>query len=198
MDCLPTPGAARRRTAEGLLTLTVLGSLEDVAGIVHPGAVNRESVHEPPAARVPGPAGFAATGAWLRAAFTDIRFPVDEALSDGDLLVTHGTMSGRHTGPFVLYGVGGSVERVFTPTGRTFTVTHTHWLRVVDGLIVEHWANRDDQGQALQLGWTPPSPLYLVRCARATRAARLQQEHTAIGCRHVTNAAPGYREPFSR
>ncbi len=111
MDGLSTQGAGRRATAEGLLTLTVLGSLQDVAGIVHPEAVNRESVHEPPAARVPGPAGFAATGAWLQAAFTDIRLAVDEALSDGDLLVTHGTMSGRHTGPFVVYALDGSVER---------------------------------------------------------------------------------------
>ncbi len=131
-----------------MLTLTALSSLQDVARIVHPAAVNRESVHEPPAARVPGPAGFAATGEWLRAAFTDIRFAVDEALSDGDLLVTHGTMSGRHTGPFVVYAPDGSVERVFAPTGHAFNVTHTHWLRLVDDHIVEHWANRDSTGSS--------------------------------------------------
>ena len=41
-----------------------------------------------------------------------------------------------------------------------------------DGQVVEHWANRDDMGTALQLGWIPPSPAYLVRMARATRQAR--------------------------
>ena len=33
-------------------------------------------------------------------------------------------------------------------------------------------ANRDDLGTAAQLGWTPPSPLYLVRMLLATRRAR--------------------------
>ena len=37
---------------------------------------------------------------------------------------------------------------------------------------VEHWANRDDMGTAAQLGWVPPSPLYLLRMARAKRRAR--------------------------
>ena len=39
-----------------------------------------------------------------------------------------------------------------------------------DGLVAEHWAVRDDQGMALQLGWVPPSPWYLLRCAVATLA----------------------------
>jgi hypothetical protein len=26
-----------------------------------------------------------------------------------------------------------------------------------DGLVVEHWANRDDLGMAMQLGWFDPS-----------------------------------------
>jgi len=34
----------------------------------------------------------------------------------------------------------------------------TPWFRVGDGKLVEHHADRDDLGQALQLGWfEPPS-----------------------------------------
>ena len=38
-----------------------------------------------------------------------------------------------------------------------------------DGLIAEHWANRDDLGQAAQLGWIPPSPVFLLRGALLKR-----------------------------
>lgn len=48
-------------------------------------------------------------------------------------------------------------------------MTQSHWFRVVDGLIVEHWANRDDLGTARQLGWMPPTPVYLVKMVRAKR-----------------------------
>ncbi|MDE1853287.1 MAG: ester cyclase [Thaumarchaeota archaeon] len=32
------------------------------------------------------------------------------------------------------------------------SVQHIHLFRVVDGKIVEHWANRDDLGAARQVG----------------------------------------------
>jgi hypothetical protein len=46
------------------------------------------------------------------------------------------------------------------------------WFRLEDGLIIEHWANRDDLGLVRQLGWIPPSPGYLLRMARAKRQER--------------------------
>ena len=45
------------------------------------------------------------------------------------------------------------------------------WFRIKDGKIFEHWATRDDLGQARQLGWLPPSPGYLIRSAVAKRQA---------------------------
>ena len=45
-------------------------------------------------------------------------------------------------------------------------------LRMRDGLVIEHWANRDDLGMGQQLGWNPPTPLYLARMLVATRRAR--------------------------
>jgi len=63
------------------------------------------------------------------------------------------------------------VDNVFPPTGRTFAMTQSHWFRLEDGRIIEHWANRDDLGMARQLGWIPPSPAFLVKMARAKRRA---------------------------
>lgn len=148
------------------------GTLDDLRAVVHPEARNREAAQEPPACRGTGPEAFWATALWLRSAFDELAFGVDTVLVDGDLAVTHGTMSGRHTGDFEIWTPDGRIERVFAPTGRRFEVHHAHFARFADGMVVEHWAVRDDQGQALQLGWVPPTPGYLLRCARATRRAR--------------------------
>jgi hypothetical protein len=81
-------------------------------------------------------------------------------------------MSGRHTGPFVTYRPDGPVDTAMPPTGKPFSVTQTHWFRVADGKVIEHWANRDDLTLAKQLGWIPPSPAFLLRMALAKRRAR--------------------------
>ena len=93
-------------------------------------------------------------------------------VAEGDLVVVHATMSGEHTGTFVSYGADGRPTQAFPPTGKRFASTQSHWFRVADGKVIEHWANRDDLGTATQLGWTPPSPLYIVRMLLATRKAR--------------------------
>ncbi len=62
------------------------------------------------------------------------------------------------------------------PAGKAFAVTQTHWFRTRDGMITEHWANRDDLAMARQAGWVPPSPRFPLRAAPAKRRA---QKHTA-------------------
>jgi predicted ester cyclase len=147
------------------------GTHDDLARVVHPDAVNREAKDEPPAASTPGPDGFWATALWLRAAFADLAFEVHEVVASGDLIAIHNTMSGRHTGDMVMYA-DGKVVSVMPPTGRRFASTQTHWFRMRDGLVVEHWANRDDIGTAQQLGWIPPTPLFLLRGYLAKRRHR--------------------------
>lgn len=158
--------------AEQAIRATMAGSLAELAAVVGPDAVNREANAEPPATRGTGPAAFHATGEWLRAAFSDLAWTTETEVVDGDLVVTYGNMSGRQTGEFVVWTPDADVERAFVPTGKTFSVRQAHFQRIVDGKVIEHWAVRDDQGMAMQLGWIPPTPGFLFRCARATKRAR--------------------------
>jgi predicted ester cyclase len=148
------------------------GTLDDFHALYTPDAVNREARTEPPDTRGTGPAALYATARWLRTAFSDLAWDIHDVAHDHDLVVVHATMSGRQTGPFVAYQPDGTVAAVFPPRGRTFAVTQTHWFRMRNGKVAEHWANRDDLGMGQQLGWNPPTPLYLARMLLATRRAR--------------------------
>lgn len=148
------------------------GTLAEFRSLYTEDAVNREARAEPPEARGTGPAALFASALWLRAAFSDLAWEVHEVVHDDELVVIHSTMSGRQTGLFVSYGPDAQVAAAFPPRGRSFAVTQTHWLRMRDGRVAEHWANRDDLGMGEQLGWTPPTPLYLGRMLLATRRER--------------------------
>lgn len=163
---------ASRDVALRSIKIMADGVPADFDAVIAPSAINREDAIEPPACRVGGPAGFHAAALWLRGAFADLSHEINHVVAEGELVVVDATMSGRHVGDFLLYDADGRVERAFAPTGKTFAVRQTHWLRLADRMVVEHWAVRDDLGQNLQLGWVPPTPVYLLRCARAARRAR--------------------------
>jgi predicted ester cyclase len=162
------PCAIARRSVQIMAT----GSFADFEEVVHPDARNREDVDEPPDSRGRGPAAFYATARWLRAAYADLRHEIHDVVAEGDIVVMHTTMSGRHTGDFVAYDADARPAQVFPPTGKRFATTQSHWFRIADGKVIEHWANRDDLGTATQLGWAPPSPLYMIKMFLATRRAR--------------------------
>lgn len=145
------------------------GERADFDELYTPAAIDRENVVQPPPSRVPGPAGFWSTAQWLRTAFADLRYEVHHVIADGDLVAVNSTMSGDHVSPIAFYTTAGAVDAVFPPTGRSFAMAQSHWFRVRDGRIAEHWATRDDLGTAKQLGWIPPTPAYLVKMARAKR-----------------------------
>jgi len=157
------------------MQIMVDGTRSDFDEVVHPDAVNREAKDEPPETRGRGPAAFYATALWLREWFDEWAFDVHDVIAEGDLVVVHNTMSGVHSGTAVFYGVDGRVEQAMPPTGKRFATTQTHWLRIRDGKVIEHWANRDDQGMAMQLGWLPPTPWFLLRAVLATRRARRRE-----------------------
>jgi predicted ester cyclase len=130
----------------------------EASAIIAPTMHNDESVVEPPAARQPGVAGARATYDWLHTAYTDLHWLIHRVVAEDDWVAAHTTMSGRQHGPFATFTADGAVGQVFPATGRSFEVSQTHWFRIAHGQLIEHRADRDDLGQALQLGWFGPPP----------------------------------------
>lgn len=120
------------------------GNMDAAEEYVHPEFVN----HEAAAHRPPGPEGARQTVGWIRDAFSDFRFDVQDAIAEEDRVVLRVQMSGRHTSPFMS----------FPATGKSFSVQHIHIFRVADGKLVEHWAVRDDLGMGAQLGLFESGP----------------------------------------
>jgi predicted ester cyclase len=79
---------------------------------------------------------------WLLSVFPDHRFDVEDVVADGGTVALRGTMTGTHEGELV--GIA--------PTGKRVAALQSHWFRVVDGKLAEHWAVRDDLGMLRQLG----------------------------------------------
>jgi len=141
------------------------GDVELAKASIHPEHVNHEAPDHPPACRQPGIPGFLATGAWLRLAFSDLRFELTELVTEGDRCIAHVVMSGRQTGPFVVFPPQGRPV-AFPPTGATFAVRQCHLFTIQDGLHADHAAVRDDLGMLTQLGHLPPTPRVAARMVR--------------------------------
>lgn len=78
-------------------------------------------------------------------------FSIHEMVAEGDWVACRATVTGRHDSRPSM-PVGNGVYSISEPRGRTYTIQHIHLFKIVDGQIVEHWANRDDLGAARQLG----------------------------------------------
>ena len=60
------------------------------------------------------------------------------------------------------YGEAGAVRQAMPPTTKTFAATQSHWFRLADGKVIEHWANRDDLAMAEQLRMDYPQKTTLT------------------------------------
>lgn len=114
-------------------------------------------------------------------------------------------MSGRHIAPFVSYDKDAQPAQVFPATGKQFASRQTHWFRVADGMVIEHWADRDDLGTATQLGWIPPSPWYTVTLVHRAHAAGVPPGPTGRAASPAVQPVivlspvrPEYRRPARR
>ena len=123
------------------------GDVELAEQIIATGFVNEEAEDDPDDVerQLHGPAGFLATSRWLRDAFSDLRFEIQETIAEGDTVMAAAVMTGRHTGPF----------NGIAPTGRPIAHKQVHIFTIGDGQISRHRAVRDDLGLLLQLGWRP-------------------------------------------
>jgi predicted ester cyclase len=91
--------------------------------------------------------------------FPDVKMAPLNIVAEGDWVVAHCMFSGTHKGvgqiPFVHEGLLAGVS----PTGKSFKTQHIHMFRMEGGLIVEHWAVRNDFGMAMQLGLLPEAAI---------------------------------------
>jgi ketosteroid isomerase-like protein len=168
-------------SARSIFKVIETGDPALAAEVVDPGFRNREAVSSPAACATRGPAGVLATSAWMRSAFTDLRFPVlDTAVDDesGQVFVrVH--MQGRHTGPFVLFR-DGKLDKILLPTGRKLDYEQIHVLATRDGKVVGHEAVRDDLTMLGQLGALPPTPAGASRLVAWKLTGRAQRAAAAV------------------
>ncbi|MEU7631508.1 ester cyclase [Nocardia sp. NPDC049220] len=162
--------------AHGLFRILETGDSALAADVVAADFHNRDAVVSPPACAIPGPAGVLASGAWMRSAFSDLRFPVLGSARNEEQIWLRLRMQGRHTGPFVRFR-DGVLDQAVPPTGREIDFEQIHVLDLRDGKVIRHEAVRDDITMLGQLGVFPPDPATAVRMlswrltGRASRAA---------------------------
>jgi predicted ester cyclase len=123
------------------------GDVELAVQIIAADFVNEEAEDDPEDVerRQHGPAGFLATSRWLRDAFSNLHFELQETLAEGGTVMAAAVMTGQHTGMF----------NGIAPTGKSITHKQVHIFTIADNQITHHRAVRDDLGLLFQLGWRP-------------------------------------------
>lgn len=160
----------------GLFKVLETGDPELAAQVVHPDFRNREAAVAPSACDLPGPAGVLASSAWMRHAFTNLRFPILETAHNDTQIWVRLRMQGTHQGPFVRFR-DGDLDQAIPPTAQEIDFEQIHVLDVSDGKVIRHEAVRDDITMLGQLGVFPPRPAVALRLigwkisGKAARAA---------------------------
>ena len=97
--------------------------------------------------RVNGPQAMRATAEWLLAQFPDLHMTIEAMIAEGDTVAVRILSEGTNLG---------ALNGVVPPTGKRFKARQSHWFRVADNKLVEHWATREDLPAMLQLGIIQP------------------------------------------
>lgn len=100
--------------------------------------------------RVNGPEAMKGTARWLLAQFPDLHMEIEAIVAEGDLVVCRVRSRGTNKG---------ALSDAVPATNKSFEATASHWFRVANGRLAEHWSARDDLTAMLQLGVvTRPAP----------------------------------------
>jgi len=97
--------------------------------------------------RVNGPAATRQTAQWLLAQFPDLQMTIEAIVAEGDTVAVRVLSEGTNLGP---------LNGMVPATGKRFAARQSHWFRVADGKLAEHWATREDLPAMLQLGVVQP------------------------------------------
>lgn len=120
---------------EGLMAVTFTEPAPPPFSSDSPGAVN-------------GPKAMRGTCTWLLEQFPDLTMTVEMMIAEGDLVAALVWAEGTNRG---------KLNGFLPPSGRPFEYRQTHWFRVRDARLCEHWATRNDLAAMLQHGVvTPP------------------------------------------
>lgn len=104
--------------------------------------------HNPPPFQGPatGIEGARHAFSYALGAFSGFRHEIEDQFADGDHVITRITGYGTHSGEFM--GI--------PATGREVKMEGIAIHRIVDGQLVEHWAQVDSTSLLMQLGAIPP------------------------------------------
>jgi steroid delta-isomerase-like uncharacterized protein len=94
-----------------------------------------------------GPGGYLAIIGMMREGFPNVRWTMEEMVSEGDKVAARFTMRGTHQGPF--FGV--------PPTGTEIVVQALNLYHLADGQIVEEHGHPDMLSLLRQIGALPPT-----------------------------------------
>lgn len=97
--------------------------------------------------RVNGPQAMRGTVEWLLAQFPDLYMTIEAMVAEGDTVAVRVLSQGTNLG---------ALNGLMPPTGKRFSARQSHWFRVADGRLAEHWATREDLPTMLQLGIIQP------------------------------------------
>jgi len=102
----------------------------------------------PPPGMPSGREGLKAIARAMRAAFPDLKNTVDLQVAEGDLVAGKITYTGTMKSD--LFGM--------KATGKQATWTESHFVRVKNGKVIEHWGDIDQLSMLRQLGLAPAPP----------------------------------------
>ena len=138
-----------RRFFEELFTQGDLSCCEEIAAETYVEHAVAPFGRDAPGA-VDGPSHLRNTAQWLREQFPDVVMAIESMVEEGDLVAVRVLSHGTNLGP---------LNGVIPPTGRRFTAYQSHWFRIADDRLAEHWATRDDLPAMIQLDVVrPPGP----------------------------------------
>ena len=80
---------------------------------------------------VSGPDHLRNTVNWLVEQYPDMTMHIEELICEGNRVACRVRSRGTNTGP---------LNGVMPPTGKTIDASQTHWFRIEDGRLAEHWA----------------------------------------------------------
>jgi predicted ester cyclase len=87
------------------------------------------------------------TAEWLLAQFPDLHMTIEAMIAEGDIVAVRVLSEGTNLG---------ALNGVVPPTAKRFEARQSHWFRVANDKLVEHWATREDLPTMLQLGIIQP------------------------------------------